>query len=71
MSDFIQDAPQPSNRFRTDPTLQLTLERLLPREVFHAASPALDRMGERPPATGGADRRATPRARTPGPLVSG
>jgi acyl-CoA dehydrogenase len=47
MSDFIQDAPQPSNRFRTDPTLQLTLERLLPREVFHAASPALDRMGER------------------------
>lgn len=47
MSDFHQAAPQPGNRFRTDPTLRLTLERLLPAEVFAEASPSLDRLGER------------------------
>lgn len=47
MTDFVQEAPSPTNRFRTDRTLRLTLERLLPREVFTEASPALDRMGER------------------------
>jgi len=47
MSEFVQDAPKPANRFRTDRTLRLTLERLLPPEIFAAAAPALDRMGER------------------------
>ncbi len=47
MSDFHQAAPKPGNRFRTDPTLRLTLERLLPAEVFAEASPSLDRLGER------------------------
>ncbi|MBY4898584.1 acyl-CoA dehydrogenase family protein [Cupriavidus sp. AU9028] len=44
---FHQEPPQPTNRFRTDPTLRLTLERLLPAEVFADAAPMLDRMGER------------------------
>jgi alkylation response protein AidB-like acyl-CoA dehydrogenase len=47
MSDFIQAGPEPGNRFRTDPTLRLTLERLLPAEVFAEASGALDRLGQR------------------------
>jgi alkylation response protein AidB-like acyl-CoA dehydrogenase len=47
MSEFVQDAPQPVNRFRTDRTLRLTLERLLPPDIFAAAAPSLDRLGER------------------------
>jgi alkylation response protein AidB-like acyl-CoA dehydrogenase len=47
MSDFLQSPPKPSNRFRSDPTLRLTLERMLPAEVFAEASVLLDRMGER------------------------
>ncbi|MGY8527313.1 acyl-CoA dehydrogenase family protein [Paracidovorax citrulli] len=44
---FHQDPPEPRNRFRTDPALRLTLERLLPADVFAHAAPGLDRMGER------------------------
>ena len=47
MVEFLQDAPRMSNRFRTDRTLRLALERLLPHDVFADASAALDRMGER------------------------
>jgi alkylation response protein AidB-like acyl-CoA dehydrogenase len=47
MAEFLQDAPRLSNRFRTDNTLRLALERLLPEEVFRAAHASLDRMGER------------------------
>ena len=47
MSDFVQDAPRAPNRFRTDRALRLTLERLLPRDVFEHASIGLHRMGER------------------------
>jgi alkylation response protein AidB-like acyl-CoA dehydrogenase len=47
MTDFVQDAPRATNRFRTDRALRLTLERLLPRDVFTEASESLDRMGER------------------------
>jgi alkylation response protein AidB-like acyl-CoA dehydrogenase len=47
MTEFLQDAPRAANRFRTDRALRLTLERLLPRDVFDHASVALDRMGER------------------------
>lgn len=47
MDDFVQRAPALRNRFRTDITLRLTLERLLPDEVYLAAAPSLDRMGVR------------------------
>jgi alkylation response protein AidB-like acyl-CoA dehydrogenase len=47
MTAFVQAAPKAPNRFRCDRALRLTLERLLPPDVFAAASPALDRMGER------------------------
>jgi len=47
MSEFVQDAPRAPNRFRTDRALRLTLERLLPRDVFEHASIGLHRMGER------------------------
>jgi len=47
MPDFHQDAPRLQNRFRTDRTLRLTLERLLPQEVFTAASAGFDRLGQR------------------------
>jgi len=47
MTEFVQDAPCASNRFRTDRTLRLALERLLPRDVFIHASASLDRLGER------------------------
>jgi alkylation response protein AidB-like acyl-CoA dehydrogenase len=44
---FVQEAPHAPNRFRTDRTLRLALERALPPEIFAAAAPSLDRMGER------------------------
>ena len=44
---FRQPAPQAQNRFRADLTLRYALERHLPAEVFAAAAPALDRLGER------------------------
>lgn len=47
MDPFLQDPPRASNRFRTDATLRRTVERLLPPEVFAAAAPALDEIGER------------------------
>lgn len=47
MSEFTQPAPRPRNRFRVDPTLRFTLERLLPKDIFVAATPSMDRMGER------------------------
>lgn len=47
MIEFQQDAPQASNRFITDRTLRLTLERLLPSDVFSAARPTLERLGAR------------------------
>lgn len=43
---FLQTPPQPRNRFRDDKTFRLTLERLLPPEIFAEAAPELDRMGE-------------------------
>ncbi|HTR16201.1 MAG TPA: acyl-CoA dehydrogenase family protein [Acetobacteraceae bacterium] len=61
MRSFLQNPPRPNNRFRTDRTLRLTLERLLPPEVFAATAPAFDRMGERavaelPPLAWAAER---------------
>ncbi|HTZ70253.1 MAG TPA: acyl-CoA dehydrogenase family protein [Acetobacteraceae bacterium] len=47
MPDFVQAAPKASNRFRGDAALRRALTRLLPAEVLEAATPALDRMGER------------------------
>lgn len=47
MADFFQAAPAAPNRFRTDFTLRLNLERLLPPDVFAEAAPALDRLSER------------------------
>lgn len=47
MSDFLQAPPAPRNRFRSDRTLRRTLERLLPSDVLAAATPALDKMGQR------------------------
>ncbi|MEO7803528.1 MAG: acyl-CoA dehydrogenase, partial [Actinomycetota bacterium] len=47
MDPFIQDAPRRTNRFRTDLALRHTIERLLPSDVFAAAEPLLDEMGER------------------------
>ena len=44
---FRQSAPRAHNRFRADLTLRYALERHLPAEVFAAAAPALDRLGER------------------------
>jgi alkylation response protein AidB-like acyl-CoA dehydrogenase len=47
MADFIQDGPVAQNRFRTDRALRGTIERLLPPDIFAAAAPALDQLGER------------------------
>lgn len=47
MSEFFQIPPRSGNRFRTDSTLRMALERLLPEDVYAAAGVALDRMGER------------------------
>jgi len=47
MDPFLQDAPRAANRFRADPTLGHTLERILPPDVFAEASPLFDEMGER------------------------
>lgn len=47
MTPFFQDPPHPGNRFRTDPTLRLTLEHLLPRDAFDEASRLFDRFGAR------------------------
>src|SRR6266849_5094134 len=47
MDPFLQDAPQAANRFRADPTLRHTLERILPPDAFAEASPLFDEMGER------------------------
>lgn len=47
MTEFHQDPPRASNRFRTDRSLRLTLQRLLPPEIFADAAASLDRMGER------------------------
>ncbi|MGZ4121394.1 MAG: acyl-CoA dehydrogenase family protein [Actinomycetota bacterium] len=47
MDPFLQDAPQPANRFRTDRTLRYALERLLPPEVFAETSPMFDETAER------------------------
>ncbi len=62
---FIQSPPQPRNRFRSDRALRRTLERLLPTDVFQAASGDLDRMGERAatemPALADAAERDPPR----------
>ena len=44
---FLQDPPRPSNRFRTDRAFRQGLERVLPPDVFAAASAELDEMGER------------------------
>ena len=65
MPDFIQTAPTPRNRFRTDLTLRYALERHLPSDIFAAASPALDRLAERAiaelPALADAAERTPPR----------
>jgi len=47
MPSFLQTAPVQSNRFLTDRALRLTLERLLPPEIFAQAAPAFTRLGER------------------------
>jgi alkylation response protein AidB-like acyl-CoA dehydrogenase len=47
MDPFLQDPPRSSNRFRTDRALRHALERLLEPDVFAAASPELDELGER------------------------
>ena len=47
MDPFLQDSPQAANRFRADPTLRHTLERILPPDAFAEASPLFDEMGER------------------------
>jgi alkylation response protein AidB-like acyl-CoA dehydrogenase len=47
MDPFVQDGPQPSNRFRSDRTLRHALERILPADVFAEAASELDEMGER------------------------
>ena len=65
MPEFFQTAPRPQNRFRTDLTLRYALERHLPADIFAAASPALDRLGERAvvelPALADAAERTPPR----------
>lgn len=44
---FIQDPPRPSNRFHTDRAFRQALERTLPPDVFAAAAPEIEEMGER------------------------
>jgi alkylation response protein AidB-like acyl-CoA dehydrogenase len=47
MDPFLQDQPQPSNRFRTDQTFGYALERILPEDVWNEVAPALDELGQR------------------------
>ncbi len=47
MDPFIQDAPRPTNRFRTDRALRYALERLLPADAFDEAAPMLEDLGAR------------------------
>ncbi len=46
MDDFFQLPPDAGNRFHTDPTLRLSLQWRLPDEVYRAAAPQLERLGE-------------------------
>ena len=46
MDPFLQEMPQPVNRFRNDATLRRTLERIVPPEVFQEASAIWDDMAE-------------------------
>jgi alkylation response protein AidB-like acyl-CoA dehydrogenase len=47
MDPFLQDPPQPSNRFRTDRTLRYALERILPEDVWNEVAPELEELGHR------------------------
>jgi alkylation response protein AidB-like acyl-CoA dehydrogenase len=47
LTRFFQDPPQITNRFRTDPALRDTIERLVPRDAFEDAQVMLDRFGAR------------------------
>ena len=46
MDPFFQQPPEAGNRFHTDPTLRLALQWRLPDEVFRAAAPHLEQLGE-------------------------